>query len=205
MLHQSGSQAAQAHLGWLCGWASSTQRYWAPLPSLFLTKFSLTLSFAFCFLPQLADVFLLCYSSLLFSFSPHPLSPSPFTILSTEASENKLSLGLPAALLLCERVSATWQSLKVHVPNCATLFFSHPELPKHSCAELGGIHFCFCWLFSLLNREIEWLIIFTYSTWKLHLSSFHSLDDTVLSCVSIRNHTVKQWVKLFVWIRVKLN
>lgn len=47
-LHQSGSRDAPMHLGWLCGWTSSTQRYWDPPPSLFLTNFQK--SFFICFL-----------------------------------------------------------------------------------------------------------------------------------------------------------
>lgn len=83
------------------------------LSSPFLTIF---FSFTIClllFLPLL--LFLLCYSSQLFSLSLHP--SLYLIILSTGASENKLSSGLPM------RASATWRSLKVHVPNSLLYFF----------------------------------------------------------------------------------
>lgn len=69
-----------------------------PSPVRFSPIF-LTSSFLICFqlfLPLLAVLCLLCYSSHLLSFSLHPsLSPSY-----PEAGEYKLSLGLPTALLL---------------------------------------------------------------------------------------------------------
>lgn len=47
--HQSESQAAQAHFGLLCGWTSSTQRYWAPPPSSFIICFLFSyLCLTFC-------------------------------------------------------------------------------------------------------------------------------------------------------------
>lgn len=102
-LHQSGSGAAQAHLGGLCGWTSSTRRYWAPPSSnshqIFLTSFFYHLLSLFspfarccCFFCAIHH----CYSPFL-SVPSHRPSLSP--ISSTEASENKLSLGLPTALL----------------------------------------------------------------------------------------------------------
>lgn len=75
-LHQSGSGAVQAHLGGLCGWTSSTRRYWAPpscnshQPPFFIICF-------LYFLPLLAVVasFAL-FITVILLFSPSPVPPS---------------------------------------------------------------------------------------------------------------------------------
>lgn len=74
-------------------------------------------------------VSIVLFITVIFLLSPSSVPPSlPLLISSTGARENKLSLSVPAALLLYERASATWRSLKVHVPNSATLVFFLPLL-----------------------------------------------------------------------------
>lgn len=79
---------------------------------------------------------------------------------------------------LCERAAATWRSLKVHVPNSASLFLSY--IPQLCCVELE-FNFAFAGCFhSGWELKIKWLVMF--KCWKCHLSSLHLLNDTALLC-----------------------
>lgn len=135
VLDQSQSQAAQAHLGWLCGWTSSTQRYWAPSPVRFSALFSL---FIIHPLPSLlALLFLYHQSSLLYSFSLHAISPhhplSPYPPQPGKTCFIRSANG-PAPL----RTWATWQSPRVHVPK---LCYFNSLSSRTKVPQLCGLFF----------------------------------------------------------------
>lgn len=100
---------------------SVSQQYFFSYPYFchLLFHFSLCACSFVPFVPFITTIFL---------FS-HPLPPTPPSppILCTQASENKLPLGLPTVLLLDENARATWRSLKVHVPNSAPSLYSFPR------------------------------------------------------------------------------
>lgn len=100
---------------------SVSQQYFFSYPYFchLLFHFSLCACSFVPFVPLITTIFL---------FSPSSAShPSLSPVLCTQASENKLPLGLPTVLLLDENARATWRSLKVHVPNSAPSLCSFPR------------------------------------------------------------------------------
>lgn len=100
---------------------SVSQQYFFFIPLL--------LSFAFSFFSLRLFFCSLCsVHHYYFPFFPSSTShPSLSPVLCTQASENKLPLGLPTVLLLDENARATWRSLKVHVPNSVPSLYSFPR------------------------------------------------------------------------------
>lgn len=147
-LHQSEGQAAKAHLGWLCGWTSSTQRYCPPpFPSPFLIFFFFcTSSFTNCFLlflPLLALLFLLCYSSLLFFPFSLSVSPSPHLIHRSQWKQ-----------AVIRSANGGFSHMAVTQSSRAKLsyfiFLSSISISQLCCVRRNSV--CFRWLFSQFLR-----------------------------------------------------
>lgn len=168
-----------------------------PLPP-FLTNFFNSFFILFSlFSPSTCRfVSFVLFITVIFLFSPSAATSPPLPILPTEASKNKLSLCLPTGLLLCKTASATWRSLKVHVPNSC----------YYSCVVLAGIHICVC--FSQFKLRIRSRWSYSRAQYENFINLSFPPSMTRLCCVtrnSVSSINHKQSDKLFVWIRVKLS